>query len=49
MSAMNDFMIAACVISAAGFVMHYKIRPTWFERVVATVLWAGVVGWITVP
>jgi hypothetical protein len=47
MSAMNDFTIAACVVTVAGFVMHYKIRPTWFERVVATVLWTGIVGWFT--
>jgi hypothetical protein len=47
MSAMNDFTIAACVVAVAGFVMQYKVRPTWFEKVVATLLWAGLVGWFT--
>jgi hypothetical protein len=47
MSAMNDFTIAACVVAVAGSVMQYKIRPTWFEKVLATLLWAGLVGWFT--
>jgi len=41
MSAINDFTIAACVVAVAGCVMHYKIQPTWFEKVVATLLWGG--------
>jgi len=47
MSAMNDFTIAACFVAVAGSVMQYKIRPTWFEKVVATLWWAGLVGWFT--
>jgi len=47
MSVMNDFTIAACVVAVAGSVMQYKIRPTWFEKVLATLLWAGLVGWFT--
>ena len=31
---MKDFTIAVCVVAIAGFVMQYKIRPTWFEKVV---------------
>jgi hypothetical protein len=47
MSAMNDFAIAACAVAIASCVMQYKIRPTWFEKVVATLLWAGLVGWLS--
>jgi hypothetical protein len=47
MSAINDFAIAASAVAIAGCVMQYKIRPTSFEKVVATLLWAGLVGWFS--
>jgi hypothetical protein len=47
MSAVSDFAIAACAVVVAGCLMQYKIRPTWFEKVVATLLWAGLVGWFS--